>query len=109
MLRTLSTDDGEEQEEPSAEDDGNSQEDEEEEESDNEDESGVDSEEDSDSGPDLARGKGNIETSSDEDEDEAVDAILRKEEEQIEHDWGDLCKDALRGDEVRPRLDVVIT
>lgn len=70
-----------------------------------EDESGVDSEEDDDSGPDLARGKGNIETSSDEDEDEDdedyVDAILRKEEEEIEHDWGELCKDAPRGDEVR--------
>ncbi|XP_039663956.1 ESF1 homolog [Perca fluviatilis] len=53
-------------------------------------ESGLDSEEeDSDSEPDLARGKGNVETSSDEDdEDDDVDAILRKEEEEIEHDWG---------------------
>lgn len=67
------------------------------------DESGVDSEEDDDSGPDLARGKGNIETSSDEDDDDDdyVDAILRKEEEEIEHDWGELCKDAPRSDEVR--------
>lgn len=62
----------------------------------------MDSEEDSDSGPDLARGKGNIETSSDEDDDDdEVDAILRKEEEEIEHDWGELCKDAPRSSEVR--------
>lgn len=67
-----------------------------------EEESGVDSEEDSDSGPDLARGKGNIETSSDEDDDDdEVDSILRKEEEEIEHDWGELCKDAPRSSEVR--------
>ncbi len=69
-------------------------------------ESGLDSEEDSDSGPDLARGKGNIETSSDEDDDDDVDAILRKEEEEIEHDWGELCKDAARSDEVRWRPSV---
>uniref|UniRef100_A0A671VPL8 ESF1, nucleolar pre-rRNA processing protein, homolog (S. cerevisiae) n=1 Tax=Sparus aurata TaxID=8175 RepID=A0A671VPL8_SPAAU len=68
-----------------------------------EEESGLDSEEDSDSGPDLARGKGNIESSSDEDDDDDVDAILRKEEEEIEHDWGELCKDAPRSDEVRRR------
>lgn len=62
----------------------------------------MDSEEDSDSGPDLARGKGNIETSSDEDDDDdEVDSILRKEEEEIEHDWGELCKDAPRSSEVR--------
>lgn len=66
-----------------------------------EEESSLDSEEDSDSGPDLARGKGNIETSSDEDEEDEVDAILRNEEEEIEHDWGELCKDAPRSDEVR--------
>ncbi|XP_069578163.1 ESF1 homolog [Brachyistius frenatus] len=69
--------------------------------------SGSDSEDDSDSEPDLARGKGNIETSSDEDDDDDdVDAILRKEEEEIEHDWGELCKDAPRGDEVAARLAV---
>ncbi|XP_029900263.1 ESF1 homolog [Myripristis murdjan] len=70
-------------------------------------ESGVDSsssEEDSDSELDLARGKGNIETSSDEDEEDDVDEILRREEEEIEHDWGELCKDARRGDEVSSRL-----
>ncbi|KAM4604018.1 ESF1 homolog isoform 1-T3 [Polymixia lowei] len=72
-----------------------------------EEESGLDSEEDSDSGPDLARGKGNVETSSDEDEEEdEVDAILRREEEEIEHDWGDLCKDAQRTEEVSARLAV---
>lgn len=71
-----------------------------------EEESGLDSEEDSDSGPDLARGKGNIESSSDEDDDDDVDAILRKEEEEIEHDWGELCKDAPRSDEVSARLAV---
>uniref|UniRef100_UPI0037E815E9 ESF1 homolog n=1 Tax=Semicossyphus pulcher TaxID=241346 RepID=UPI0037E815E9 len=71
-----------------------------------EEESGLDSEEDSDSGPDLARGKGNIETSSDEDDEDDVDAVLRKEEEEIEHDWGELCKDAPRGDEVSARLAV---
>ncbi|KAM4750562.1 ESF1 homolog [Anableps anableps] len=59
-----------------------------------------------DSGPDLARGKGNIETSSDEDEDDDVEDILKKEEEEIEHDWGELCKDAPRSDEVSARLAV---
>ncbi|XP_026179710.1 ESF1 homolog isoform X2 [Mastacembelus armatus] len=70
------------------------------------DESGLDSEEDSDSGPDLARGKGNIETSSDEDDDDDVEVILRREEEEIEHDWGELCKDAPRSEEVSTRLAV---
>ncbi|XP_051801530.1 ESF1 homolog [Acanthochromis polyacanthus] len=72
--------------------------------SEDDEESGVDSGDDSDSEPDLARGKGNVETSSDEDED--VDAILRREEEEIEHDWGELCKDAPRSDEVSARLAV---
>ncbi|XP_075947805.1 ESF1 homolog [Anarhichas minor] len=72
--------------------------------SDSEEESGLDSE-DSDSEPDLARGKGNVETSSDEDDDD-VDAILKKEEEDIEHDWGELAKDAQRSDEVSTRLAV---
>ncbi|XP_040891331.1 ESF1 homolog [Toxotes jaculatrix] len=72
-----------------------------------EEESGLDSEEDSDSGPDLARGKGNVETSSDDDDDDDdVDAFLRKEEEEIEHDWGELCKDAPQSDEVSARLAV---
>ncbi|XP_063333155.1 ESF1 homolog [Pelmatolapia mariae] len=71
-----------------------------------EEESGLDSGDDSDSGPDLARGKGNVETSSDEDDEDDVDAILRKEEEELEHDWGELCKDAPRSDEVSARLAV---
>ncbi|XP_008419683.1 ESF1 homolog isoform X1 [Poecilia reticulata] len=72
---------------------------------DDDDESGLDSEDDS--GPDLARGKGNMETSSDEDEDDDdVDDILRKEEEQIEHDWGELCRDAPRSEQVSARLAV---
>ncbi|XP_073347278.1 ESF1 homolog [Pagrus major] len=103
------TDGSEEDEEE--DDDEEEGEEEEEEESDeasgsDEEESGLDSEEDSDSGPDLARGKGNVESSSDEDDDEDVDAILRKEEEEIEHDWGELCKDAPRSDEVTARLAV---
>ncbi|XP_044045322.1 ESF1 homolog isoform X2 [Siniperca chuatsi] len=103
------TDGSEEDEDDDEEDDEDD--DEEEEESDvasgsDEEESGLDSGEDSDSGPDLARGKGNIETSSDEDDDDDVDAILRKEEEEIEHDWGELCKDAPRSDEVSARLAV---
>ncbi|KAM4595186.1 ESF1 homolog [Fundulus diaphanus] len=63
---------------------------------------------DSDSGPDLARGKGNMETSSDEDEDDDddVDDVLKEEDEAIEHDWGELCKDAPRSDEVSARLAV---
>lgn len=66
------------------------------------------SDEDSDSGPDLARGKGNVETSS-EDEEDGVDDVLRREEEEIEHAWGDLCKDAPRTDEVRRRGDVPLS
>lgn len=61
-------------------------------------------ESDEDSGPDLARGKGNIETSSDEDDEDDIDTLLRKEEEEIEHDWGELCKDAPRNEAVRPCL-----
>lgn len=89
--------------------DGSEEEEEEEsdEESDSdEEESGLDSGDDSDSGPDLARGKGNVETSSDEDDEDDVDAILMKEEEEIEHDWGELCKDAPRSDEVSARLAI---
>uniref|UniRef100_A0A8C7YHG8 ESF1, nucleolar pre-rRNA processing protein, homolog (S. cerevisiae) n=1 Tax=Oryzias sinensis TaxID=183150 RepID=A0A8C7YHG8_9TELE len=71
-----------------------------------EEESSLDSEDDSDSGPDLARGKGNVETSSDEDEEDEVDAILRREEEELEHDWGELCKDAPRGEQASTRLAV---
>ncbi|XP_059903973.1 ESF1 homolog [Gadus macrocephalus] len=72
-----------------------------------EEESGLDSGSEDDSEPDLARGVGNVETSSDEDEEEdEVESLLRREEEEIQHDWGDLCKDAPRGEEVWPRLAV---
>ncbi|KAI5089823.1 actin, alpha cardiac muscle 1 [Silurus meridionalis] len=57
-------------------------------------------EDDSDNGPDLARGKGNIETSSeDEDDEDAAEDLLHHEEEEIEHDWGEMWKDAPRNEE----------
>uniref|UniRef100_A0A8C1GNN2 ESF1, nucleolar pre-rRNA processing protein, homolog (S. cerevisiae) n=1 Tax=Cyprinus carpio TaxID=7962 RepID=A0A8C1GNN2_CYPCA len=88
------------------EDDGvEESEDEEEADEDDESESG----DDSDSGPDLARGKGNIETSSDEDDDDDEDELedyLRREEEEIEHDWGEMWKDAPRSDNTSRRLAV---
>uniref|UniRef100_G3Q811 ESF1, nucleolar pre-rRNA processing protein, homolog (S. cerevisiae) n=1 Tax=Gasterosteus aculeatus aculeatus TaxID=481459 RepID=G3Q811_GASAC len=111
VVRIDSGDDDEEEDGDDEDDDDEEDGDDEEEEavvasgSDSEEESGLDSEEESDSEPDLARGKGNVETSSDEDEDE-VEAILRKEEEEIEHDWGELAKDAPRSDEVSARLAV---
>ncbi|KAA0722010.1 ESF1 -like protein ABT1-associated protein [Triplophysa tibetana] len=72
---------------------------------DDDDESG--SEEDGDSGPDLARGRGNIETSSDEDDDDDdVEDLLHQEEEEIEHDWGEMWKDAPRTDNTSRRLAV---
>ncbi|XP_067900417.1 ESF1 homolog [Heterodontus francisci] len=58
---------------------------------------------DSDSGPDLARGKGNVETSSD--EDDYFDDLSTKDPE-IEHNWGELAKDAPRGDTITQRLAV---
>ncbi|XP_033985474.1 ESF1 homolog isoform X2 [Trematomus bernacchii] len=124
-VRLIEEDDEEEDEEPEtakkgdvdlgdsftdgSEDDDDDEDDDDEEGSDvasgsDEEESGLDS--DSDSEPDLARGKGNVETSSDEDDEEYVNAILKKEEEEIEHDWGELAKDALRNDEVSARLGV---
>lgn len=70
--------------------------------------SGSDEESDSDSEPDLARGKGNVETSSDDEEDD-VDVVLRREEEELEHAWGDLCKDAPRTEEVRRWEEVFVS
>lgn len=58
---------------------------------------------DSDSGPDLARGKGNIETSSD-DDDYFEEPLVNEPE--IEHNWGELDKEALRGDTVTRRFAV---
>uniref|UniRef100_A0A8C1A4B6 ESF1, nucleolar pre-rRNA processing protein, homolog (S. cerevisiae) n=1 Tax=Cyprinus carpio carpio TaxID=630221 RepID=A0A8C1A4B6_CYPCA len=96
----------EEDEDEDEEDDGvEESEDEEEADEDDESESG----DDSDSGPDLARGKGNIETSSDEDDDDDEDELedyLRREEEEIEHDWGEMWKDAPRSDNTSRRLAV---
>ncbi|KAM6971982.1 ESF1 homolog [Aplochiton taeniatus] len=110
---TMEVSSEEEEEEEEEEDDDGAEEDDEgvgpqsDVESGSEEGSDLESEDDSDSGPDLARGKGNMETSSeDEDEDEDVAAILRREEEEIEHDWGDLCKDATRNEEVSTRLAV---
>ncbi|KAK2909251.1 hypothetical protein Q8A67_005088 [Cirrhinus molitorella] len=73
-----------------------------EEEDDEDDES--ESDEDSDKEPDLARGKGNIETSSDEDDDDDLEDLNREEE--IEHDWGEMWKDAPHADNVSRRLAV---
>ncbi|KAF5895670.1 ESF1, partial [Clarias magur] len=86
------------------------EEDDEDDDEDEEDES--DSEDDSDSGPDLARGKGNIETSSEEEDeeeeerDDEVEDSMRHEEEEIEHDWGEMWKDAPRTEEISCRLAV---
>uniref|UniRef100_A0A672JW46 ESF1 homolog n=1 Tax=Sinocyclocheilus grahami TaxID=75366 RepID=A0A672JW46_SINGR len=82
-------------EEPQDEESGVEEDEEEEADEDDESESG----DDSDNGPDLARGKGNIETSSDEeddDDDDELEECLRHEEEEIEHDWGEMWKDAPR-------------
>ncbi|XP_060755080.1 ESF1 homolog [Neoarius graeffei] len=70
------------------------------------DEGESESEDDSDSGPDLARGKGNIETSSEEEDEDEVEEFLHHEEEEIEHDWGEMWKDAPRTEEVSCRLAV---
>ncbi|XP_061478568.1 ESF1 homolog isoform X2 [Rhineura floridana] len=59
----------------------------------------------SDSGPDLARGKGNIESSSEDEEEEDLTEIFPKEPEVV-HEWGELAKDAPRGDKITCRLAV---
>ncbi|XP_057700571.1 ESF1 homolog [Corythoichthys intestinalis] len=96
-------------EDGSDEDDDEEKEEEEENEDDaSEDEEDEDSGSESgeDSGPDLARGKGNVETSSDEDDEDDVDGVLQREEEEIQHDWGELCKDAVRSEQVWRRLAI---
>ncbi|XP_016124866.1 ESF1 homolog [Sinocyclocheilus grahami] len=99
-VRVFEEDEDEESGVEEDEEEGPSEDEDEEADEDDESESG----EDGDSGPDLARGKGNIETSSDEDEDDDDDELedyLRHEEEEIEHDWGEMWKDAPRSDNVR--------
>ncbi|XP_048456529.1 ESF1 homolog isoform X1 [Rhincodon typus] len=84
--------------------DGQSQEEEGEETGDSEDDEELSEEDtDSDSGPDLARGKGNVETSSD--DDDYFDDLSSKLPG-IEHEWGELAKNAPRADKVSQRLAV---
>uniref|UniRef100_A0A8C5WVT7 ESF1 RRM domain-containing protein n=1 Tax=Laticauda laticaudata TaxID=8630 RepID=A0A8C5WVT7_LATLA len=59
----------------------------------------------SDSGPDLARGKGNLETSSEDEEEDDFLEIFPKDPEVI-HEWGELGKDAPQADQITHRLAV---
>uniref|UniRef100_A0A2D4PQ08 ESF1 RRM domain-containing protein n=1 Tax=Micrurus surinamensis TaxID=129470 RepID=A0A2D4PQ08_MICSU len=59
----------------------------------------------SDSGPDLARGKGNLETSSEDEEEDDFFEIFPKDPEVI-HEWGELGKDAPQADQITHRLAV---
>ncbi|XP_073409912.1 ESF1 homolog [Dendrobates tinctorius] len=96
---------GVELEEDEESDGGSGDEDSEEEESEEADEeAGSGEEEDSDSDEDLARGKGNIETSSEDDEDDQPD--LPGIQNEIEHSWREMDKEAPRGNEVTRRLAV---
>lgn len=102
---------GKELEEDEDSDDGSKDDDSEGEESEEaeEDEGASSGEEgDSDIGPDLARGKGNIETSSeeeDDDDDYDEDDLARKQIE-IEHSWREMDKDAPRGDKVMVKTGI---
>ncbi|ELW62312.1 ESF1 like protein [Tupaia chinensis] len=78
-------------------------EDDEEEEEGDEDSEDIEEEGESDSGPDLARGKGNVETSS-ENEDDMTD--LLPEESGFEHAWRELDKDAPQADAITYQLAV---
>ncbi|XP_077461945.1 ESF1 homolog [Stigmatopora argus] len=105
----ISEDDSDEEEEKdSKEEEGDNEKEVKENEDDASEEDDEDSGSDSgeESGPDLARGKGNVETSSDEDGESDVDDILQREEEEIQHDWGELCKDTVRNEQVWPRLAI---
>ncbi|XP_074845469.1 ESF1 homolog [Carettochelys insculpta] len=98
-----SKDDTETGEEEESEDDAETGE---EEESEDDAETGEeDDESEEDSGPDLARGKGNIETSSEDEEENDMSEIFPKEPE-IEHAWRGLDMDAPRADEITNRLAV---
>ncbi|XP_063172422.1 ESF1 homolog [Candoia aspera] len=58
-----------------------------------------------DSGPDLARGKGNLETSSEDEEENDLLEIFPKGPEVI-HEWGELGKGAPQADQITHRLAV---
>ncbi|XP_070588725.1 ESF1 homolog isoform X2 [Erythrolamprus reginae] len=77
----------------------------EEDEEDSANESQTESDESDDSGPDLARGKGNLETSSEDEEENDFLEIFPKDPEVI-HEWGELGKDAPEADQVTRRLAV---